>query len=164
MASPRVPLTVAVAGIVITSLCACAPASPPPGGDAPATAETAVTAVVLAEADAGGRAVDLERADDGSWEVHVATTDRGREVRVTADGNGVLSGRDDDVDADDRAALSSAVTTMADAIRTAASAHGTGGVEEVSIDRVGGADAWAVSFVDGTEVAVALADGRVVAR
>jgi len=160
MASLRVPLGALAAVALPLPLAACAPAA-----SGPASSETVVAAVVRAESDAGGRAVDLDRDDDGTWEIHVAVDGRVSEVRVSADGGGVLS-RDDDepLDDDDRAALEAASTTMADAVRIAVSDHGGAGVREVAIDRVGGTEVWSVSFDDGEETTVSLTDGSVTPR
>jgi hypothetical protein len=157
MASLRVPLGILAAGALALPLAACA--SPTSGS---ATSETVVSVVVRAESDAGGRALELDREDDGAWEVHVLTSGSVHEVRVSPDGARVLSREDGDAaDADDRAALDTAATTMADAVRIAVAARGGASVDEVDLDRAGGAEVWRVAFADGSETAVSLADGSV---
>lgn len=177
MAPNRIPgiFLLLVAGAV--TLSACAPAS---GGGAPGTSgvsesgasgttaidddgRTAVRAITVAEASAGGRAFELERGDDDTWELHVAVGDREVEVRVSSDGTSVQSSQDDDgVDDDERAALDAAVTTLADAVRIA-TAQNPGGerLDEVQLDEDDGTWAWTVEVRDGTTVRVAAADGAV---
>jgi len=159
MTSLRTPVCVLAAGALALGLSAC---TPPSATSTTGDSETVASAVVLAESDAGGRAFELDREDDGTWEVHVAANDRGIEVRVSAEGDRVQSRTDEDaLDADDREALTAAVTTMADAVRIAVASHGGAGVEEVSIERSGDQTAWQVGFDGGDEVAVSLADGSV---
>ncbi|MBB3156982.1 putative membrane protein YkoI [Microbacterium proteolyticum] len=178
MAPTRIPgiALLIVAGAL--SLSACAPAS---GGDlVPGTSgapgsgasgatgvdddgRTAVTAITTAEASAGGRAFELERGDDDTWEVHVAVGEREVEVRVASEGTSVQSSQDDDaVDADERAALDAAVTTLADAVRIA-TAQNPGGerLDEVQLDEDDGTWIWKVEVRDGTTVRIAAADGAV---
>jgi uncharacterized membrane protein YkoI len=158
MASLRLPLALLAATPLALGLTSCA--SPPASSGA---SETVVSAVVRAESDAGGRAFDLDRDDDGTWEVHVAANGRDTDLRISADGGQVLSRGDADaLDAEDRAALEKAGTTMADAVRTAVAAHGVGGVEEVDIERAGGVPVWQVAFDDGAQIAISLSDGSVV--
>jgi len=158
MASLRLPLAILATAPLALALAGCASPSTSAG-----TSETVVSAVVRAESDAGGRAFDLDRDEDGTWEVRVTANGRDAGLRISADGGQVLSrGEADTPDVEDRAALESAGTTMADAVRTAVAAHGGGSVEEVEIDRAGGAPVWQVSFDDGADVAISLADGSVV--
>ncbi|BAJ73800.1 predicted membrane protein [Microbacterium testaceum StLB037] len=158
MASLRLPLAVLASAPLALGLTSCASPTTSPG-----TSETVVSAVVRAESDAGGRAVDLDRDDDGTWEVRVAANGGDTDLRISADGGEVLS-RDaaDALDAADRTALENAGTTMADAVRTAVAAHGGGSVEEVEIESASGAPVWQVSFDDGVDVAISLSDGSVV--
>lgn len=123
---------------------------------------TVVTVVNTAEASAGGRAFQLER-DDDTWEVHVAVGDREIEVRVASDGTTVRSSNDDDaIDADERAALDAAVTTLADAVRIATTEHSGGErLAEVQLDERDGTWAWEVELSGGTTVRVSAADGAV---
>ena len=185
MATTRTPallLLAAASALVLTSctstdgpapapdiaVTATGDAAPPAdnGGAATSTYETAIAAVTTAEAEAGGRAYELDREDDGSWEVHVAAGDREVEVRIDADAATVISSRDDDgLDDDDRAGLDSAVITLADAIRTAATANGSGsGVDDASLEDEDGRWAWEVSFDDGPDVHVSVTDGAIVER
>ncbi|MDF2044640.1 MULTISPECIES: hypothetical protein [Microbacterium] len=158
MTSLRLPFAILTAAPLALALTGCAPSTTGAG-----TSETVVAAVVRAESDSGGRAVDLEREDDGSWEVRVAMSGRAEDLRISADGGQVLSrGEADTLDAEDRAALERAGTTMADAVRTAVAAHGDGSVEEVGIERAEGGSVWRVSFDTGADVTISLADGSVV--
>ncbi|MFZ8758395.1 PepSY domain-containing protein [Microbacterium sp. HMH0099] len=136
-----------------------APAPTGGGSDTASTWETAVAAATTAESSAGGRAIELDQEDDGTWEVHVAAGDREVEVRVSADGSTVDSSRDDD---EDRAALDSAVTTLADAIRIAAAQNPSGaGIDDVTLDDEDGTWAWEVGFRDDVDVYVSAADGAI---
>ena len=142
-----------------------APAPNEGGGDVTSTWETAVTAVTTAEADAGGRAIEFDAEDDGTFEVHVAVGDREVEVKVGSDGRSVESSRDDDdgLDADDRTALESATTTLADAIRIASAENPQGSaLDDVSLDEDDGTWVWDVSFQDSREVRVSVTDGAIV--
>lgn len=138
---------------------ACSPAAS--AGSAAANDRAAVRAVTTAESSAGGRAFQIE-ADDGAWEVHVASGDRETEVHLSSDGGEVRSSSDSGtLDADDRAALDAAGTTLADAVRIAA-AQGTGGaVEEAELERDGSAATWSVDLAGGVTVRVSAADGSV---
>ena len=148
-------------GLALTlASCAPSPGSGPPGDEG---YESTIAAVVLAESDAGGRAFALE-TEGGTSRIRVAVGDRDVEVEVEPAGP-TVAGRHEggDLDADDRAALSAASTPLADAIRIAAAAYdGNRSVDEVALDRDGGAAAWTIEFVDGGEVAVAATDGAIV--
>ena len=113
-----------------------------------------------AESDAGGRAYAVE-VDDDTVEVKVATGDRAVEIDVDLSGPTVTDRRDDALDADDKEAVTAAVTTLADGVRIAAAAHrGEGGISEVELRR-DSEIAWEIEFTDGGEVAVAVDDGAV---
>lgn len=178
MAPTRIPGIALLIFAGALALSACAPSSgedpapgtsSAPGGEAPdATGvdddgRTAVTAIITAEASAGGRAFELERGDADTWEVHVAAGEREVEVRVASDATTVQSTQDDDgIDAEERAALDAAVTTLADAVRIA-TAHNPGGerLDEVHLDEEDGTWVWKVEVRDGTTVRVAATDGAV---
>ena len=160
MASPRALIAaLAPAGLAL-SLTACAPAGGT-GATVDVGYEKVIAAVVLAESDAGGRAFDVE-IEDATAQVHVAAGDRAVEVDVDLAGPTVTDRRDEgEVESEDRAALASASTTLADGIRVAVAAHdGDRSVAEVAL-RSGADAAWSVEFVDGGTVAVAVADGTV---
>lgn len=178
MAPTRIPgiALLIVAGAL--TLSACAPASggdpvpaasgAPGSGASGATSvdddgRTAVTAITTAESSAGGRAFELERGDDDTWEVHVAVGEREVEVRVASEGTSVQSSRDDDdIDAEERAALDAAVTTLADAVRIAATQNPGGErLDEVQLDDDGGAWVWKVEMRDGATVRISASDGAV---
>lgn len=158
MASPRV-LTAAFPPLaLVLAVTGCAPSTPSTG----VGYETVISAVVLAESDAGGRAFELE-IEGGTAQVHVAAGGRDVEVDVDLAGPTVAGRRDDgDLDADDRATMDAAPTTLADAVRVAAAAHdGDGGIDEVSLEN-GEDAAWKVAFTDAGDVAVSVADGTIV--
>lgn len=160
MASTRTLGMSLLAVVSAVTVSACAPSS---GPSDTASDETAVTAVNTAEASAGGRGFELDREDDGSWEVHVAVGDREVLVTVADDGATVRSSRDDDgVDADERAALGAAVTTLADAVRIAA-AQIPGGerIDEAHLDERDGGWVWEVEMHSGATVRLSAADGAV---
>lgn len=132
---------------------------------ATSTAEPAVlTAVALAEAEAGGTAFEVDDRDGGTWEVDVAVGDDVIEVRISDDGTEVLgSSPDGTLDSDERAALDVATVTIADAIRIAL-AEVDGEVEDVDLDSVRGAHAWEVTIdhgSDDTEVYVSVTTGEI---
>ncbi len=160
MASLR-PLTVALLAAASLALGACAPTAST-GGDLTATDRDAVRAVTTAEADAGGRAFQLD-TDDGRWQVHIAVGDRDVEVAVSADGSQAQSSGDaDGLDADDAAALQSTTTTLADAVRIAASrASGDARIEEATLESEDGSPIWKVDLVGGTTIRVSGTDGSV---
>lgn len=162
MASTRVPGIAVLATISALALSACSPA--PAGADGvDVDGRTAVTAITTAEASAGGRAFDLERGDDDAWEVRIAVGDREVDVLVSADGTSVQSSRDGDgLEAEDRAALDAAVTTLADAVRVAATSNPGGErLDEVQLDQDGGTWIWKVELQDDTTLRVSAADGSI---
>lgn len=158
MAPSRIPAAALLLAAVALVATAC-------GSDtsrsAAANDREAVRAITTAESTTGGRAFQLE-ADDGAWEVHVASGDREVEVRVSADGGSVRSSSDGGaLDAEDRAALDAASTTLADAVRIAA-AQGTGGaVEDAELERDDATARWSVDLAGGVTVRVSAADGSV---
>lgn len=156
MASLRVP-TVGLSTVALAlALTSCAPS--PMARDV--GYERIIGAVVRAESDAGGRAYAVE-VDDDTVEVKVATGDRAVEIDVDLSGPTVTDRRNDALDADDREAVTAAVTTLADGVRIAAAAHrGEGGISEVELQR-DSEIAWEIEFTDGGEVAVAVDDGAV---
>ncbi|MEZ3157426.1 hypothetical protein AB1K56_10910 [Microbacterium sp. BWR-S6Y] len=160
MASIR-PLSVALLVAAPLALGACAP-SAPGGGDLTATDRDAVRAVTTAEADAGGRAFQLG-TDDGRWQIHVAVGDQEVEVVVSADGSQAQSSDDaEGLDTDDAAALQATTTTLADAVRIAASrASGDARIEEASLESEDGTPIWKIDLVGGTTVRVSGTDGSV---
>lgn len=160
MASTR-SFAVALFAAATLALTSCSP-SVTGGGDLTATDRDAVRAITTAEADAGGRAFELD-TDDGQWQVHVGVGDREVEVRVSADGSRAESSDDSDgLDADDAAALAATTTTLADAIRIAATrASGGARIEEATLEQDGGSPVWKVDLVGGTTVRVSGADGSI---
>ncbi|MFV0535605.1 MAG: PepSY domain-containing protein [Cumulibacter sp.] len=124
------------------------------GTPAPASGITkaGLTAIDKAEADTGGTAFEIDdQDDDGTWEVDVRTGDTAVEVSLSADGTQVLNTEDDDLDAEDKAALDAASITLSDAI-TLAIEHVGGDLDDAELD--GGDDGegphWEVS-VDATD-------------
>lgn len=160
MASTR-SLAVALFAAATLALTSCAP-SVSAGGNVNATDQEAVRAITTAEADAGGRAFELD-TDDGQWQVHVAVGDREVEVRVSADGSRAESSDDSDgLDADDDAALRAATTTLADAIRIAATrASGEARIEEAALEQEDGSPVWKVDLAGGITVRVSGTNGSV---
>lgn len=109
-----------------------------------------LAAIEAAEADQDGTAVEIDdQDDDGTWEVTVRIGDRTVEVTVGADGEVAGTDDEDDLDAEDIAALDAATTTLAEAIETAVAQ--TGGVlDDAELDEEDGTYVWKVS-VDGTD-------------
>lgn len=137
----------------------CTPTTP--AGDAATNDREAVRAITTAESRAGGRAFQLE-AEDGAWEVHVASGDREVEVRVSADGGEVRSSSDSGaLDAEDGSALAAAGTTLADAVRIAAAQGRGGAVDEAELQRDGTTATWSIDLAGGVTVRVSAADGSV---
>jgi uncharacterized membrane protein YkoI len=170
MTSTRIPGLALLTLIGALTLSACTPA-PATGGSGSSSGgttsldddgRTAVTAINTAEASAGGRAFELER-EDGTWQIHVAVGDREVEVHVASDGTTVQSSNDDDgIDADERAALDAAVTTLADAVRIGTTENPGGErLDEVQLDEEAGTWTWQVDLADGSTVRVSAADGSV---
>ena len=125
-----------------------------------------LAALGVAQDGAGGTpyAID-DQDDDGSWEVDVAVDDRTVEVLVDADGK-VVATEEDDLDADDRAALDEAKVTLKKAIEAAIDEVG-GQLDEAELDEDDGTYRWKVT-VDGAdsgdddlEVLVDLMSGKV---
>lgn len=162
MASLRIPVLGLLAAGLTVALSSCAPSASTPGDDDSANRgyEQAIAVVLLAESNAGGRAFGLE-FDDDTARVEVAVDDREVEVEVDTAGPSIRDQRDDDdLDADDREALESASTSLADALRIAAAAHREGaGIEEAGLDRRDDGAVWTIEFTDDTEVDVAVDDG-----
>ncbi|WP_298871295.1 PepSY domain-containing protein [uncultured Microbacterium sp.] len=160
MASTR-SLAVALSAVTVLALSACAPFGGG-GGSLTPTDQDAVRAVTTAESDAGGRAFALD-ADDNRWEVHVAVGDQEVEVQVSTDGTRAESSDGSErLDADDSAALQATTTTLADAIRIAATrASGGARVEEAVLEQEDGAPVWKVEIAGGTTVRVSGVDGSV---
>lgn len=160
MASIRTP----AAAVLLAAALALAGCTSAPAGDASASAtdREAVRAVTTAESSAGGRAFELESEDD-EWQVHVAVGDREVEVRVSTDGGQVLASDDSDgLDVDDRTALDAATTTLADAVRIAASQNPGGArIEEAQLESANGVAVWQVDLEGGANVSVSGADGSV---
>ena len=144
------------------TLAACAP-SPGAGTPGGVGYESVIAAVVAAESDAGGRAFEVE-IEGETARVHVAVDARDVEVEVEVAGPTVTNRHDDgELEADDRAALDAASTSLADGVRIAAAAHGRDrGVAEVGVQTTDRTAAWKVEFTDGGEVAVAVSDGTIV--
>lgn len=122
-------------------------AAPAPVGEGVAAA---MTAIATAETEAGGIAYEIDdQDDDGTWEVDVAVDDRSVEVTVSADGSTVEGTEEDDLDADDRAALDAASITLQEAIETAIGEVG-GVLDDAELDEENGEYAWEVT-VDGAD-------------
>lgn len=133
-----------------------------PGG-VPQEYEGVIAAIATAEADAGGRAFELDDGDGGTWEVHVAVGGDDIEVLVSADGSEVLgSDREADLGSTDAAGLDATSISLSDAVRLAIAEYGgTEPVDDAGIsDEGGGEYAWEVAFMDDVEVYLTL-DGEV---
>lgn len=137
------------------------------GEDADAGADVlagALAAIALAEDETGGTAYEIDDSD-GGWEVEVAVDGRQVDVRTDPDGTEVRStGRDDEVDDEDRAALRAATTTLREAIETAV-AEVPGAFEDAELDEEGDGFAWEVTVDDGgtdREVYVDVVGGAVI--
>jgi uncharacterized membrane protein YkoI len=158
MVPTRIP-AVALLAAVALAVSACAPST----GNGGFTDREGVRAVTTAESAAGGRGFELD-VDDGRWEIHVAVGDREVDVRVSADGSVVESSEDDGdgIDADDRRALEAATTTLADALRIAASQNpGDDRIESASLEREDGSAVWKIEFEGDAAVRVSGADGSI---
>lgn len=130
----------------------------------------AFAAIELAEAEAGGTAFEIDRDDlgAGGWEVSVAVGDDEVDVDIDREGTEVLgTDTDDDLDAEERAALDTATVTLADAIQTALDEVGGGLLDDVELDEERDTVAWEVTIDDGAgsddvEVYVDIVTGEVV--
>jgi uncharacterized membrane protein YkoI len=117
------------------------------GGDAdvdPTTGALAAVALAAAEADGTPYAIDTEA---GSWQVDVAVDGASVEVTVDPTGTEVLGTRDDDLDAEDRAALGDATVQLPEAVQRVVSQTG-GTLREADLDADAPAS-WSVSVTVG---------------
>lgn len=133
-------------------------------GEVPEQYAAPLAAIALAEQDSDGRAFEID-ADDSGWEVLLDVGRDEVEVRISADGQEVLSSeRDGSIDADDLAGLDAAQTGLAEAIGIGIGEHSGAGstqLDDVTLDEEAGNAAWEVSFEDGTEVHVDVRNGNV---
>jgi len=122
-----------------------------------------LSAIPLAENEAGGTAFEVDDGDGGTWEVSVAVGADRFEVEVDADGTSVLrSERAGSVDDDDAAGLATAQVGLAEGIRIAIAEYaGTAPLDDASIDEDAGAFAWEVGFGDDIDIHVSVADGSI---
>ncbi|ERG64085.1 MULTISPECIES: PepSY domain-containing protein [Agrococcus] len=127
--------------------------------------ESAIAAIERAEEETGGVAYEIDNEDqDRAWEIDIADGTRQITVIVSGDGSSIVSTSDDaeEVDADDRAALDAAGITLVEALEAAADEIGEGSAfDDASLEDEGDAQAWQVSFEDGGEVFVSIADGSI---
>lgn len=134
------------------------------GGEVPEQYAAPLAAVALAEQESGGRAFEID-ADDGEWEVLLDVRRDEVEVRVSADGQEVLSSeRDGRIDSDDLAGLDAAQTGLPEAIGIALGEHSGAAdsrLDDVTLEEEAGNAVWEVSFEDGTEVYVDVRNGNV---
>lgn len=150
-----------------------APAGTPQTAPAPGQASAnernaaALRAIATAESAANGTAYEIDDEDDDqTWEVDVMVGERSVEVKVSADGNTVVSqSDDDDDDADDRARLSRATVPLAQAIEIALR-EVPGTLDDVELDDEDGRDVWEVKIDtpdnDDVKVYVSITDGAIV--
>ncbi|MEE6287835.1 PepSY domain-containing protein [Georgenia sp. MJ173] len=130
-----------------------------------AQAAEVAAAISLAESDAGGTAFEIDREDDGRWEISVAVDRDEIDVIVSADGTEVLDSRaDGSADDDEVAALDAATVGLAEAIATALT-EVPGRFDDASLDEEHGDFAWEVSIDrtdgDDVDVYVAVTSGEV---
>lgn len=132
------------------------------GADADGPHTGLLAAIDLAQEETAGTAFEVDDADGGNWEVHIADGDDELEVRISSDGTEVLDvEREDSLDGEDRAGLDAATLTISEAIDIAAE-HGTGDIDEINLDDENGSTfAWEVNFTDDTEVYVDVSNGEV---
>lgn len=129
----------------------------------------AVTAAIdAAESETGGTAYEVDdQDDDGSWEIDVAKDGASIEVEVSSQGK-VTEQEQDDLDDEDRTALRSAKTTIAEAIEKAL-AEVDGTVDDAELEEEDGTWYWQVSVDtddtedddDDREVRVSTTNGKV---
>lgn len=122
-------------------------------------------AIATAEKKAGGTAYAIDDPDrDNTWEVDVATGTISVEVEVSADGTEVVRTQEDDLDADDRRALTDATVSITQAIERTVAKSG-GDLDDAELDEDDGRYHWSVTvLVDGaeTDYRVGTQDGKVV--
>ncbi|WP_298747518.1 PepSY domain-containing protein [uncultured Serinicoccus sp.] len=87
------------------------------GGDDGVTA-AALAAVEAAQRETGGTAYEIDGDDDGTWEVDLRVDDRSVTVEVDA-GGAVTRVEEDDLDAEDLAAMDAAQVSLEEAVTTA---------------------------------------------
>lgn len=107
----------------------------------------ALKAIAIAEGAAGGKAYTIDDADDdGRWEVDVMVNGKSVEYDVSGDGTKVISKDEiDDMDDDERTALTNAKASLAEAVETAA-AEGAAPLDDAELDDESGNWAWEVSL------------------
>lgn len=144
------------------------PASPQtPAADANEHNAAALRAVATAEQAENGRAYEIDdEDDDNTWEVDVMVGDRSVEVKVSADGNNVISrDDDDDFDNDDRARLDRAQINLTQAIE-AALREVPGRLDDAELDDEDNRDVWEVTIDtpdnDDIDVYVSPQDGSII--
>lgn len=144
------------------------PASPQtPAADATEHNAAALRAIATAEKAENGKAFEIDdEDDDNTWEVDVMVGDRSIEVKVSADGNTVISrDDDDDADNDDRARLDRAQITLAQAIE-AALREVPGLLDDAELDDEDNRDVWEVTIDapdnDDVDVYVSPQDGTII--
>lgn len=134
-----------------------------PSPSASDTTEIALKAIATAEGAAGGKAYAIDDVDDdGTWEVNVMVNEKSVEYDVSGDGAKVVSQDEaDDMDDDERTALTTAKVPLAEAIETAA-AEGAAPLDDAELDDESGNWAWEISLQGrAKDVIVDLTTGQV---
>ena len=133
-----------------------------PAGEMDDLTTTALQAVKTAEAEVGGEAYELDDQDrDGTWEVDVMTADGAFEVKVADDGVTVVDVENEDMDADERAALENSAISLVEAVEKAHAEFG-GVLDDVELEEEDGRWYWEISFEGRDDVYVNLSDGGIV--
>lgn len=122
------------------------------------TGAAAVAGAVIAaeEAVAGGQAFEIDRKDEGGWEVKLAVGDREKEVDVSEDGSEVTPQEgDDQLDQEDRERIAQVQVPLENAVRTALD-EVDGTLDGAQLDTEDGTTVWEVDVDDaeGTSVDV----------
>lgn len=139
--------------------------------DVSAENELAYAAVDTALAQYGGSvAYEFDREDDGTFTVDVALDGVSYEVDIDKDGTTVLKSEKEDLDADERAEIDAATTTLKEAM-AAALGEQDGVLENVELDHEDDDKnktlRWEVDIETGSgevEIYISAADGAVLGR
>ncbi|WP_298891125.1 PepSY domain-containing protein [uncultured Serinicoccus sp.] len=101
-----------------------------------------LAAIEVAQRETGGTAYEIDGDDDGTWEVDLRVDERSVTVEVDADG-AVTRVEEDDLDAEDRAAVDAAQVSLEEAITTAVDEVG-GTLDDATLEEEGD-PSWEVS-------------------
>lgn len=132
------------------------------GSSSSSAGDSVLAAIAAAEAEAGGTAYEVDEEGGGAWRIDVAKGDRSVAVDVAGDGT-ATSGREGDIDAEDKAGLDAAKVDLGRAVETALRAT-PGTLDGAELEEEGGTHRWKISIRtdqgDDTDVLVDVRSGK----